>query len=355
MGDRPRQAVAGPDGGGAEPLPPRHGRRARLRHVPEPDGAQARVHARVRGDHLESPAPLPRDRQLDAARADRGVHVVPPVPGVQGRTPEAGGARGHGRRPEHPRVLDDVRHARDPLRAGARAHRDRAPDRRADPEGDPRAADVPRRRRRRLPPARPRRGDALRRRGAAAAARDADRLAARRRALHPRRAVDRAAPARQRQADRNARAAARPREHRARGRARRADDAERGLARRHGPGRGRARRACRRRGDCGHRREEQGVGHRSVPLAQAADRDPGAAHGGSRLVPRARREPAQPEGDRRRVPGRQVRHRHGRLGVRQVDARERDRPQDAREPAPPHAHEAGRARRASRGSRRSTR
>ena len=57
--------------------------------------------------------------------------------------------------------------------------------------------------------------DALGRRGAAAAARDADRLAARRRALHPRRAVDRPAPARQRQADRHARAAARPRQHRA--------------------------------------------------------------------------------------------------------------------------------------------
>ena len=75
-------------------------------------------------------------------------------------------------------------------------------DRPADPEGDPRAADVPRRRRRRLPQPRPRGADALRRRGAAAAARDADRLAARRRPLHPRRAVDRAAPARQRPADR---------------------------------------------------------------------------------------------------------------------------------------------------------
>ena len=56
-------------------------------------------------------------------------------------------------------------------------------------------------------------GDALGRRGAAAAARDADRLAARRRALHPRRAVDRPPPARQRQADRHARAAARSRQH----------------------------------------------------------------------------------------------------------------------------------------------
>src|SRR5207253_9885228 len=34
----------------------------------------------------------------------RGVHVVPPLPGVQGRAPQARGARGHGRRQEHPRV-----------------------------------------------------------------------------------------------------------------------------------------------------------------------------------------------------------------------------------------------------------
>ena len=44
---------------------------------------------------------------------------------------------------------------------GARADRDRAADRRADPEGDPRAPDLPRERRRRLPAARPRGLDAL--------------------------------------------------------------------------------------------------------------------------------------------------------------------------------------------------
>ena len=48
-------------------------------------------------------------------------------------------------------------------------------------------------------------GTLVGRRGAAPAARDADRLAARRRALHPRRAVDRAPPARQRAVDRHAR------------------------------------------------------------------------------------------------------------------------------------------------------
>jgi excinuclease ABC subunit A len=103
-----------------------------------------------------------------------------------------------------------------------------------DPEGDPRAADVPRRRRRRLPEPRQGRADALGRRGAAPAPGHADRLTAGRRALHPRRAVDRAPPARQRPADRHAGATAEPREHGARGRARRADDAHRRLARRHG-------------------------------------------------------------------------------------------------------------------------
>ncbi len=102
--------------------------------------------------------------------------------------------------------------------------------------------------------ARPRGRDALGRRGAAAPARDPDRLAARRRPLHPRRAVDRAPPARQQPADRHPRAAQGPRQHRARGRARRADDARRRLARRHGARRGRPRR-LRRRGGEGRRRD----------------------------------------------------------------------------------------------------
>ena len=148
---------------------------------------------------------------------------------------------------EHPRADEAVGGggARVPRRA--RPDRGGAADRRAHRQGDPRAADVPRRRRRRLPHARPRGVDALGRRGTAAAAGDADRLAARRRALHPRRAVDRPPPARQRQADRHARAAARPRQHRARRGARRADDARGRLARRHGARRGRARRLRRRR------------------------------------------------------------------------------------------------------------
>ena len=59
--------------------------------------------------------------------------------------------------------------------------------------------------------------------------------------------------------------------------------------------------------------------------------------------------------DRRRVPGRQVRLRHRRLRLREVDARERDRLQGAREPAEQGADQAGRARRSSRASTSSTR
>ena len=269
-----------------EPLPQRHRRREDLRPVPQPHGAAAPVHARLRRHRREPPAPLQGDRLVAAARADRGVHVAASVPGLQGRAPQAGGARGHRRRPLDPRVHPDVGRAGARLPRRARPDADRGADRAPDREGDPRAAHVPRRRRSRLPHARPRGGDALRRRGAAAAARDADRLAARRRPLHPRRAVDRPPPARQRAPDRHARAAARHRQHRARRRARRGDDAPLRLARRHGAGRRPARRRGRRRRAGGEGRAEQEVGHGAVPLGRARDRGARAARRGSRLVPR---------------------------------------------------------------------
>ena len=96
----------------AGPVPVRHQGRADLRPVPEPDGPEALVHAQLRGDRPEPPAALPRDRLGAAARADRGVHDVPAVPGVRRRAPEARGARGHGRRHQHPRVHEDVGDAR---------------------------------------------------------------------------------------------------------------------------------------------------------------------------------------------------------------------------------------------------
>ena len=76
LGDRPRHALARPHRGGAGPLPLRHRRRAHLRHVPQPDGPQALVHARLRGHRPEPRAPLPRDRLGAAARAHRGVHEL---------------------------------------------------------------------------------------------------------------------------------------------------------------------------------------------------------------------------------------------------------------------------------------
>ena len=267
-----RRPVARADPGAAGLVPLRHRRRQGLRPVPEQDGPPAVVHDRVRRDRLLARAPLPRDRLVDAARAHRGVHVVPPVPGVQGRAAEARGARGHGRRAQHPPVHEAVDHRGAALPRQPRPDADRGADRPPDREGDPRAAHVPRRRRRRLPEPRPRERDTLRRGGAAAPARDADRLAARRRPLHPRRAVDRPAPARQRQADRDARAAAQPRQHRRRRGARRADDALGRLARRHGAGRRRARRPRRRRRNGGEGAAQQEVGHRPVPVRHARDR-----------------------------------------------------------------------------------
>ena len=126
-----------------------------------------------------------------------------------------------------PRVHGDERQAVAGVDRGARALRPGSRDRAADPARDRGAAALPRQRGRRLPRDGARGGDAVGRRGAADPAGDADRLVAGRRALHPRRAVDRPAPARQRAADRHARAAARPRQHRARGRARRGHDARR--------------------------------------------------------------------------------------------------------------------------------
>ena len=146
--DRPWQELTRRAAG---PVPVRHEGRARLRPVPQPDGAAALVHARLRGHRPEPRAPLPRDRLVAAAGADRGVHELPAVPGVRRGAAQARGARGHRRRAEHPRVHADVGDARARVPRRARADGGRAADRRADRQGDPRAADVSRRRRRRLP------------------------------------------------------------------------------------------------------------------------------------------------------------------------------------------------------------
>ena len=138
--DRHVEAVVRADRGGAGPLPQRHGRREDLRPVPQPHGAAAPVHARVRRHRREPSAPLQGDGLVHAARADRGVHVAAPVPGLQGRAPQAGGARGHRRRPLDRRVHADVGDARARVPRRARADADRGADRAPDREGDPRAA-----------------------------------------------------------------------------------------------------------------------------------------------------------------------------------------------------------------------
>ena len=106
------------------------------------------------------------------------------------------------------------------LKLDGLARRDRGQDR----QGDPRAAAVSSRRRARIPDAGPQRRHAVRRRGAAHPAGEPDRLGARRRDVHSRRALDRPASARQRAAARHADQPARPRQHGARGRARRRSD-----------------------------------------------------------------------------------------------------------------------------------
>jgi len=89
-------------------------------------------------------------------------------------------------------------------------------------------------------------------------------------------------------------------------------------------------------------------GRRAIAIPERRDDDRGAF-----VVRGAAR--AQPQGHRRRVPGRQVHLRHRRLRLGQVDARERDRLQVAREPAQPRSGQAGRARAEARGSTSSTR
>ena len=109
-------------------------------------------------------------------------------------------------------------------------------------QGDRVPARLPRRRRARLPDDRPDEPDAVGGRGPADPAGDPDRGRADGRAVHPRRALDRAPPEGQRQAHRHADPAARPGQHGPRRRARRGDDPHGGLGHRHRAGGRRARR-----------------------------------------------------------------------------------------------------------------
>ena len=172
-------------------------------------------------------------------------------------------------------------------------------DRRADPARGRRSPVVPQQRRRRLPVARSHRRHAVGRRVAAHPAGHPDRQLAGRRPLHPRRAVDRPAPAGQRAPPGGAHPAARPRQQRHRRRARRGDHPRRRPRHRHGPARRRGRRPHRRRRHArGHRRQHP-VADRRLSLGAQGDRGaaPAPPVGRPRAdrPARARPQPARPD------------------------------------------------------------
>ena len=72
--DRPRRGLVRPAGGAAGPVPVRHERRPDLRHLPQPDGAQALLHDELRGHRPQPRAALQGDRLRLVAGEDRGVH-----------------------------------------------------------------------------------------------------------------------------------------------------------------------------------------------------------------------------------------------------------------------------------------
>ena len=198
--------------------------RGDLRQVQEPVRADPLVLDHVRGRGAGGRTPARRDRLGEPARAARGVHARGPVPRVRRRPAAPGDPGRHRRRPQHLAAHEPVDPRDADVHPRGPAERAGADDRRTPPEGDPRAAAVPRRRGARLPDALTGVGDARRGRGAADPPGHPDRERAGRRPVHPGRALDRPAPARQPAADRHAGPAARPGEHAHRGRARRGDD-----------------------------------------------------------------------------------------------------------------------------------
>ena len=200
---RPRQALAGAERRRARDLPLRHRLRAPQGQLHEPLRPPPLLQRPLRGDRQQPRAPLRGDRLGRGARAGRGLHGRAALPRLRRRPAAAREPRGQGRRASRsPTTRELSARAALDVDRGAGADRDRAGDRAAADPRDQRAARLPRERRRRLPQPGALGADALGRRGAADPARDPDRLQPGRRPLHPRRALDRPAPARQREADR---------------------------------------------------------------------------------------------------------------------------------------------------------
>ena len=228
---------------------------------------------------------------------------------------------------------------------GGVADRARADDRLPGRQGDQRPARVPGRRRARLPDDGPDQRHAVGRRGPADPPRDADRHDAHGRPVHPRRAVDRPAPARQRQADRDADPAPRPGQHGPRRRARRGDHPHRRLGRRHRTRGGGARRRDHRQRAARGGPRRAALDHRRLPPRGARGPGPDApAQGQRQAARRPRRAPAQPPRPRPARPARDVRRGDRGLGQRQEHARDRG-------PLPGARPRAQRVARAGRGAR----
>ena len=268
---RPGRPLGGAARGAARRVPVRDQRRAGAGHLSQPLRAPALLRdAASRGSSRTCSAATARPTRSGRARRSRSTCRCGACPVCGGARLRAGVPRGARRRDADRGLLRAVGAPGAGVAGGGRALRDRPARRAADPARDLRAAALPGERRHRLPVDGPGGGDAVRRGGAAHPPGHADRLLAGRRAVHPRRALDRAAPARQLQADRHARAAARPRQHGDRRRARRADDARGRPSRGPRARGGRARRADRGAGDRRGGPAGGGVADRPVPVRARA-------------------------------------------------------------------------------------
>src|SRR5439155_964344 len=253
-------------------------------------------------------------------REARGVHDRAGVPHVRRQAAASGEPVGAAPRQEHRRCrgpAGDGRAAvlREYPAARERPH-GRGPgprDRPADPQGGERSPPLPQQCRPGIPPPRPLRGLPLGRGGATHPAGHPNREPARRRALHPGRALDRAAPARQRAIACDPEGAPRHRQHGARGRARRGDHPLGRPRRGPGPPRRPARRRGRHRGPGQSRARPRGLPHRPLPAGRAADPGPTTTpHARPGTQARGhRRPPAQPARPHRGVSAGPVRRGYG--------------------------------------------
>ena len=213
-------------------------------------------------------SPLQGDRVRRRARVPRGLHEHAPVPDLRRRAAQEG---------KPVRALQqqiDFGSDRDVDQAGARvlrraqAERAGSRNRTAHSERNSRAPQFSRRRRPRVPHPRSPVRQSLRRRGPAHPSRHPNRLEPRRRALHPRRAVDRTPSARQSAPARHPQAPQGTRQHRAGGRARSRDHARSRSSDRHGPRRRHSRRLHRLAGHArrGHARRQ--LAHRQISFGR---------------------------------------------------------------------------------------